>query len=262
MGAGVALPRPKTKPWHEDDRFWEVAAPVLYPPERAQAARGEVDAIVRLLGLRPGMAVFDQGCGPGWHTLALARQGFVATGIDRTAAYLATAAGQSRTEGLATRFEHGDVRTFVKPGAFDAVISLYGALGLYEDPAEDRRVLANAFESLKPGGGLLLSLRTRQAIPVGVREEDFREEAGLDLLEERVLPAGTDRQAIHWVLYQGDDRYEFQLQVRLYEPAELAAVLTAVGFTEIRCYADWAGTPYDRGATRMVAIARKPEAAP
>jgi SAM-dependent methyltransferase len=251
------LARAKTKPWHEDDRFWEIAAPVLYPAARQAMVPSEVDALLALGKIAPGSRILDQGCGPGRYTLELARRGFKTVGVDRTAAYLARAAGLSRTEKLETRFEHGDIRQFVRPDAFDAVINLHDGVGPFDDALDDLAVVRNAWTSLRVGGTFVLSLRPRQNVPAGVRQEDYREEDGLDLLEERILPAGSDRQAIHWVLYQGDERFEFQWQIRLYEAAELTQLFETAGFRQVTLYADLVGAPYHAGATRLVAVARK-----
>ena len=42
----------------------------------------EVDFLVDALGLTPGQEVLDVGCGPGRHSLALARRGFIVLGVD------------------------------------------------------------------------------------------------------------------------------------------------------------------------------------
>ena len=42
----------------------------------------EVDFLVELLGLEPGMRVLDVGCGPGRPALALARRGISVLGVD------------------------------------------------------------------------------------------------------------------------------------------------------------------------------------
>ena len=55
----------------------------------------EVDTLVDLLGLSPGMRVLDVGCGPGRHAHELARRGIAVHGVDISQRFvdLATAAG-------------------------------------------------------------------------------------------------------------------------------------------------------------------------
>ena len=76
------------KPWHEDDDFWETLYPLLFSERRWEAVEAEADAIIELLSLRPGARILDLCCGPGRHSLELARRDFVVTGVDRTSMYI------------------------------------------------------------------------------------------------------------------------------------------------------------------------------
>ena len=44
----------------------------------------EVEFLVGALGLQPGMRVLDVGCGPGRHSLSLARRGLTVVGVDHS----------------------------------------------------------------------------------------------------------------------------------------------------------------------------------
>ena len=48
---------PETTSWHQDDRLYEVLMPMLFRDDRMEEAPGDVDAIVGLLGLEPGIPV-------------------------------------------------------------------------------------------------------------------------------------------------------------------------------------------------------------
>ena len=69
--------------WFEDAAFWETFYPIMFPEERYEAAAEEVDNIVALTGVQEGR-VLDLCCGPGRHTVELAKRGFQVTGVDRT----------------------------------------------------------------------------------------------------------------------------------------------------------------------------------
>ena len=43
------------------------------------------------------------------------------------------------------------MRDYCEPGRFDVVVNLFGSFGYFEDPEDDRRVVANAYASLRPG---------------------------------------------------------------------------------------------------------------
>ena len=86
--------------WHEDDSFWSLFFPAMFPAKRWEAAPAEVDAILALLGVPDGAALLDAGCGPGRHSLEFARRKFDVTGVDRTLLYLEMARQQARSEEL------------------------------------------------------------------------------------------------------------------------------------------------------------------
>lgn len=44
------------------------------------------------------------------------------------------------------------MRTFRRPAAFDGAVNLYTSFGYFDDQEEDRRVLRNLRESLRPAG--------------------------------------------------------------------------------------------------------------
>lgn len=123
----------------------------------------EVDFLVEVLGLAPGMRVLDVGCGPGRHAHALGRRGIEVVGVDISSEFVDLA---RREAPPGVTFERADARDLRFESAFDAVISLcQGAFGLSGGPgpsgpeplAVDRQILAGMARALRPGGRLGLS---------------------------------------------------------------------------------------------------------
>jgi SAM-dependent methyltransferase len=243
--------------WHEDDRFWERTAPFQFSERRWAAAPEEAERIIALLGLEPGAAVLDLCCGPGRHSLELARRGFKVAGVDRMAQFLEEARRRAETEGLQIELVREDMRVFRRPGAFDAAINLFTSFGYFEDLKEDRKVLENIYDSLRPGGRLLLDVMGKEVLARIFRERDWIEEDGLILLEERRLHDGWSRIETRWIIVQGGKRQEFTLKLRLYSGAELATLLQEVGFRTVELFGSLEGAPYDQKAKRLIAYAMK-----
>lgn len=124
----------------------------------------EVDALISMLGMRPGQRVLDVGCGTGRHSLALAERGFDVVGVDVSRTFIEIAARRAPEN---ARFEVADAADLPFDAEFDAVISLcQGAFGLAGGagaadvlPARelDEGILSGLARAVKPGGLVAVS---------------------------------------------------------------------------------------------------------
>ncbi|MBA7619403.1 hypothetical protein ES703_26742 [subsurface metagenome] len=96
------------KSWHENDAFWETLAPMVFREQMWANVPLELDGVISLLKISPRARVLDLCCGPGRHSLELARRGFKVTGVDRTKLYLDEAQRQAEAEGLKIEFVQDD----------------------------------------------------------------------------------------------------------------------------------------------------------
>lgn len=246
--------------WHDDDAFWKALAPFLLDQRRRGVSSEQVTQIVRLLEVEPGAQVLDLCCGPGVHSLELARRGFRVTGVDRTVFYLERAQRQATEEGLEIEFVREDMRAFRRSGAFGGAINMLTSFGYFEDPADNLLVLRNLHESLKPGGRALVDVMGKEVVARVFRERDWTplENGGL-LLEERKIHGGWDFMENHWIMIRGAGRKEFTTKHRQYSGTELTLLLQEAGFDPVDLYGSLDGRPYDQAAERLVAVARKPQ---
>jgi SAM-dependent methyltransferase len=240
--------------WHDDDAFWAVFEPWMFTPERMAAASQEVDFVVERLGIEPGARVLDLCCGPGRHSLELARRGFRVTGVDRTARYLERGRRVVQEEGLDIEFVQADMREFRRPEAFDAATNLFSAFGYFADPADDRRVVENLHASLRPGGKLLMDLMGKERLARIFRERDWHPIEGGFFLEERKLSQAWSWIDTRWILVRDGETTEFTVSHRLYSAAELVSLLRECGFADCEVYGNLAGRPYDQDAERLVVL--------
>jgi len=244
-------------PWYEDDRLWAGLEAHLFDEERKKAAIEEVDQVLKLLRLGKGSEVLDLCCGPGRHSLELARRGFKVTGVDRTERYLEKARLEAASQGLTVKFVRDDMRTFRRCAAFDGAINLFTSFGYFEDPEDDRLVLRNLLESLRPGARLVLDMVGKENIGRTFTPKDWVEypDGSFFLAERRVLPGWTMIRN-RWIILRGGEKAEFDFSHRIFSAAELEALLKQEGFTVEGIFGGLDGSPYDLAAKRLVVVAR------
>jgi SAM-dependent methyltransferase len=119
----------------------------------------EVEFLVDVLGLRPGMRVLDVGCGPGRHAHALAERGMEVVGVDISQRFVDLATEHAP---VGATFVRADARALAFDAEFDTAISLcQGAFGLTGGPGApldgDGAVLDGMARALRPAGRLAVS---------------------------------------------------------------------------------------------------------
>ena len=245
------------KCWHEDDATWAAMARAMFNPAAWEAAAGDVERIVALTALAPGAAVLDMACGPGRHALEFARRGFRVAAVDRTAAYLDEGRGRAAQENLDVEFVQADMREFRRENAFDVAVILTTSFGFFEDAEDDRRVAANLFASLKPGGRLVMDLLGKEIIARDFRDQSVYERDGLACCEFRKVEGAWSRLNVKRVTAGPGVWEETFFSIRLYAASELTALLGDCGFGGAVAYGDLAASPYDHKAKRLVVVATK-----
>jgi SAM-dependent methyltransferase len=214
----------------------------------------EAEQVWELLGLSAGMEVLDLACGHGRIANRLAERGARVTGLDATPLFLERARADAAACGVEVDYVEGDMRELPWEERFDAVLIWFTSFGYFEDD-DNRRVLAEAYDALKPGGALLidnnnLAALVRRFVPAHVNERDgnfLLDRFRLDLPRGRIH---TDRTAIR------DRRTRsFSYEVRLFWPTELADWLREVGFREVEVRSHDGELTLE--SRRMVTIARK-----
>jgi SAM-dependent methyltransferase len=123
----------------------------------------EVDFILATTGASPGSSFIDIGCGPGRHSLELARRGMNVRGIDVSKEFIDIATRSASDESLTgidfMRLDARSLRDVTSlHSQFDFAICLcQGAFGLMVDDRQDVEILTGIRKCLKPNGVIVLS---------------------------------------------------------------------------------------------------------
>lgn len=181
-----------------------------------KGTRQEIDHLVGVLGLRPGMRVLDVGCGPGRHVHELARRGIACHGVDISSRFITIALREAPPQAT---FERLDARQLPFDASFDAVICLcQGAFGMMTDPADDEAVLAGVRRSLRADGRLALTAFNAYFVIRHHPGASFDAEGGV----------AHERTAVR---SEAGDEQEVDLWTGCYTPRELRLLLRGHGFT-------------------------------
>jgi SAM-dependent methyltransferase len=244
-------------PWFESDEFWVTWAPFMFDEERLAGTSEEIDRIIQFIDLEPGNAILDMGCGPGRHSLELARRGFMVTGVDRTEFYLQKAIEAARAEGLDVEFLHRDMREFLSPDAFGAAISLFTSFGYFENQSENQLVLKNIYDSLKPGGTLVLDTMGKEVLARIFIERIWEEKDGTLFLREHNISRDWSWLESRCITVRKGEQHEFKISHWVYSAVELKTMLVEAGFKNVEIFGNLDSEPYDHTAKRLVSVAHK-----
>jgi SAM-dependent methyltransferase len=176
----------------------------------------EVEFLVDALELTPGMRVLDAGCGPGRHSLELARRGIAVVGVDASPDFIALARAEAGT--LPVEFLEADVRELTFADEFDAVICLcQGGFGLLGGDEGELAVVSRFSEALRSGGRLALSAFSSYFVVRHLEpEETFDADSGVN--HESAVVRDSD----------GQER-SFDLWTTCYTPRELRLIAARAG---------------------------------
>jgi SAM-dependent methyltransferase len=121
----------------------------------AETMRQSGEDLVASLGITPGLAVLDLGCGDGTTALPAAERGADVLGVDIAANLVAAGNARAKAAGLGNlRFQEGDASALseLDDSSFDLVVSIFGAM-FAPRPQDVARELVRV---AKPGGQIVM----------------------------------------------------------------------------------------------------------
>jgi SAM-dependent methyltransferase len=245
------------KEWFEQDDFWKDLYPFMFSEERLDAAKDDVEQLLTLSGFKKGK-VLDLCCGPGRHTVEIAKRGIDVTAVDRSPFLLGKAKARARKAKVRVEWIKEDMRRFIRPKAFDLVINLFTSFGYFDNKNEDRKVLKNIFKSLKPGGVCVMEMMGKERLAkIFLSTSSESHPDGSLLVQRREIFDGWTRIRNEWILIRKGKAMTFKFHHTVYSGQELKERLLNAGFSKVNLYGDFKASDYDNEANRLVAMAVK-----
>lgn len=232
----------------------------------AAALAATVRFLQNVLHLETGMRVFDQCCGVGDVSLALAARGMVVTGVDLMPSYIERAIARAADLGANCDFYAGDAGVFVPDQPCDAAINWWTSFGYSVSDDENIQMLHRAFDALKPGGYFALDYMNAPARLAAFNGRDVVEDVyilpdgSISRWESRLLAGGTLLQKTwHYTDAAGKTEVFEGQGAKLYTVEDLQNLLTQAGFENTQFYGSDTGDAYTLQSPRCIAVAQKPE---
>jgi len=246
--------KPEEKPWYEDEEFWKDSP---FNIDHIERAPKEIDKIESLADLDPGMKILDLCCGVGRHSIELAKRGYEVTGVDITEHYLEKGKKKAEEEELDIEFVKEDMREFKREEGFDVVLNLFTSFGFFEDEEENRKVLENVYESLRPNGKFIIDVMGKEILARIFKEKDWSERDNRFMLEERSVEKDWSWMKTRRILITEEGKKEYNISHWVYSAKELKDMLKEAGFSSIEAYGNYEGELYDEEADRLIVIGEK-----
>lgn len=221
--------------------------------ERSQA---EVDGLVELIGLEGSMKILDLACGFGRHANRLAALGHEVTGIDLFSEFLDIAHAEAEEKNLVVSYLQGDMRELNYQSEFDRILLLFTAFGYFDDET-NLLVLKNIHRALKQGGLFVFDLPNRDTF-LKHMQPCITTEIGEDLMLDRIsFNPLVGRSNNRRVVILNGVRKEKPYSLRLYNANEIAELLIAADFKNLRFYGTWNGEPVVIDSRKLIIVAEK-----
>ncbi len=249
-------PRPDApSSWWSEEQFWEDMFDFIFPPEHLALGEPLAAKAIALLGIAPGAAVLDMGCGPGRVAIPLARRGLRVVGVDAQPGYLARARAWAERERVVIDLRLANMAELPFDGEFDAAICAFTSFGYFADREQDLRVLERARRALRPGGRFLLETAHRDGVVRLLPVQEARLADGRAFRSvPRFEPVSVVLELTWTVTSPHGSARSFVTRLRPYSATELAEMLAEAGFRDVAFHGDLDGSAPSLDAYTIVAL--------
>src|SRR5688500_16520005 len=214
----------------------------------------EAERVARLIESRVHLArdsrALDLACGAGRHQRELSAHWWT-VGLDLSPSLLRAA----RTADREAPLVRADMRTLpFRHCAFELVVNLFTSFGYFSDDSAHQRVIDEVSRVTCPGGWFVLDYLNARHVRQTLVPADVRKVGQHTIEQERSI--SEDGRFVRKTITIGEFGRTFVERVRLFEPDELTAMVSASGYAVVELLGDYSGAPLGPDSTRTILVAR------
>lgn len=220
----------------------------------------QVSFIIDELALKPSAVLFDQCCGTGELSLAMARKGIQVIGVDQSQSYILHAEKKAKNEGLGCAFYCADAFDFVPKLLCDAAVNWYTSFGYSDDDSVNQKMLQRVYQCLKYGGKFILDYTNPTFIFKNFSAQEMLQapmDKDVSVIKESQVDMERDMFQSSWTyLLPNGERIIKTAESRIYFARDLKHMLENCGFHSIR-FMGGIAKKLTKDSARCIVIAEK-----
>jgi len=238
--------------------FFDQGSPYLHHPLLTpERTAEEIDFILSVIDITPNGWILDIGCGPGRHSIELARRGFNVLGIDPSGVMIASARERATGDSIKPEFLQMRGEDFQRVNEFEAAICLFTTLGQVNDHEDNHKLLHNAAQALRPAGYFIVEIPQREWVISNLKKSERFGEGETYTEVERSYDEKLNLVTEVFNQVSIKDQRIYLLRYRLFSQIEIKTILGNAGFIDFDFYGGYDGIPLDEDCSTMVVSARK-----
>jgi len=210
--------------------------------------------------------VLELACGTGRLTLPMAEAGAAITGLDLSPQMLAIARAKAEARHLDIDWVEADASRFDLKRTYSLILFPYNSMSHLHSPEAIQGMLACVKQHLAPRGHFILDVHNPNLALLNRRRDEIYPVEGLDPAPDGTVVVGEEINydepsqiyRIRWHYSQPADgaaARQDELNLRMFFPQELDALLRGAGFEIVEKFGDFEGGKFENGSHKQVVIA-------
>jgi SAM-dependent methyltransferase len=212
-----------------------------------------------------GAPLLELACGTGRITIPIARAGFEISGLDISRGMLSYAREKTKHLNLPVEWIQGDIRRFSLRKKFNLIIFPFNSIAHLHDLQSIDACFLGVKKHLAPEGRFILDIfnpafryfiRSSPEPRLIAEYPDPDSDNTVVITETNHYEKATQINHIEWHYQAGEKKFTYELNMRIFFPRELDALLIHNGFKIDIKYGDFNESPFTSDSPKQIPVCR------